>query len=154
MNETGSESPSGRRGAARELDAEEMRAVVARNFWAVLSTVDGDQPYAVPIIYGFDGAFYAVLRDGRKLRHMDANPRVCMNIVEVAELAKTWRSVLVLGTVAFIATDEDMRAAIEVIRAQYPGLPTRSGATMDGLRAQGFRVMKVTVSEMTGRAQG
>ncbi len=144
----------GRRGAARVLEDSEMRAVVGRNYWGVLSTVDPEgQPYAVPIIYGYDGAFYSVLRDGRKLANIDANPRVCMNVVEVEQMAKTWRSVLAFGTAGWVEDDESMRAAIEVMRAQYPGQPTRSGGSMDALRSQGFRVMKMDVSEMTGRAQ-
>jgi hypothetical protein len=40
------------------------------------------------------------------------------------------------------------------MRAQYPGVPTRSGGGMAALRAQGFRVMRLDVEEMTGRAQG
>lgn len=144
----------GRRGAARVLDDDEIRAIVARNFWGVLSTVGPDgQPYAVPIIYGYDGAFYSVLRDGRKLTNIDANPRVCINVVEIEEMAKRWRSVLAFGTARWIDDDEGMRAAIHVIRAQYPGPPARSGGTTDALRSQGFRVMKLVVDEMTGRAQ-
>lgn len=144
----------GRRGPARELESDEIGAVVTRNYWAVLSTAGADQPYAVPIIYGYDGAFYAVLRDGRKIRNMEANPHVCLNVVEVQDMARTWRSVLAVGRAAFVETDEEMRVAIDVIRAQYPGLPTRSGATMEGLRSQGFRVLRMDVMEMTGRGQG
>ena len=144
----------GRRGAARILDDDEMRAIVGRNYWGVLSTVgDDDQPYAIPIIYGFDGAFYSVLRDGRKMQNMDGNPRVCMNVVEVENMAKTWRSVLAFGRAEWVEQDDEMRAAIDVIRGQYPGLPTRSGGGMDALRAQGFRVLRLVVDEMTGRAQ-
>ena len=144
----------GRRGAARVLDADEITAVIGRNYWGVLSTVDADgQPYAVPIIYGYDGAFYSVLRDGRKLANIDANPRVCMNIVEVEQMAKTRRSVLAFGLADFIDDDDGMQAAIAVIRAQYPGIATRSGGSMAGLRGQGFRVLRMVVGEVTGRAQ-
>lgn len=131
-----------------------MRALIGRNYWGVLSTVGVDaQPYAVPIIYGYDGTFYSVLRDGRKLRNLDANPRACLNVVEVEHMAKTWRSVLAFGQATWIEDDAAMRAAIDVIRTQYPGQPTRSGSGMDALRAQGFRVLRLVVDEMTGRAQ-
>ena len=106
---------------------------------------------------GKGGAFAQVelknLRDGRKLTNIDANPRVCINVVEIEEMAKRWRSVLAFGTARWIDDDEGMRAAIHVIRAQYPGPPARSGGTTDALRSQGFRVMKLVVDEMTGRAQ-
>ena len=149
------DAPEQRRPVSRVLDDDEVRAIVVRNFWGVLSTLDpGGQPYAVPIIYGYDGAFLAVLRDGRKVRNIEANPRVCLNVAEVENHAKTWRSVVVTGRASFVDTDEEMQAAIEVMRAQYPGVPTRSGAGMAALRAQGFRVMRLDVEEMTGRAQG
>jgi nitroimidazol reductase NimA-like FMN-containing flavoprotein (pyridoxamine 5'-phosphate oxidase superfamily) len=135
------------------LDAAEMAAIVERNYWGVLSTVDDGQPYSIPIIYGYDGAFYSVLREGRKMRSMAADPRVCMNIVEVENMAKVWRSVLAFGRAGFIVDDEEMARAIAVIRAQYPGMATRSGGSMSGLRAQGYRVLRMTVDEMTGRAQ-
>ncbi len=144
----------GRRGAARVLESSEVDAIIARNYWGVLSTVDAaGQPYAVPIIYGYDGAFLSVLRDGRKMQNIDANPRACLNVVEVEQMAKTWRSVLAFGTAEWVQADDDMRAAIDVIRAQYPGQPTRSGGSMEALRGQGFRVMRLVVREMTGRAQ-
>ncbi len=147
-------SGGGRRRAARVLEGDEIATIVARNYWGVLSTVDPDgQPYAVPIIYGYDGAFYSVLRDGRKLQNIDTNPRVCLNVVEVEQMAKSWRSVLAFGTAEWIESDDGMSAAIEVIRAQYPGEGTRAGRSVEGLRAQGFRVLKVVVREMTGRAQ-
>ena len=147
-------SGGGRRGAARVLEADEIATIVARNYWGVLSTVGPDgQPYAVPIIYGYDGAFYSVVRDGRKLQNIDANPRVCLNVVEVEHMAKTWRSVLAFGTAEWIESGDGMRAAIEVIGAQYPGPGTRADRSVDGLQAQGFRVMKLVVEEMTGRAQ-
>lgn len=143
------------RPGSRVLEHEEVRTIVARNFWGVLSTLDPDgQPYGVPIIYGYDGAFHAVLREGRKVRNMEAHPRVCLNVVEVENGAKAWRSVVITGKVSFVDADEAMQAAIEVMRAQYPGVPTRSGASVAALREQGFRVMRLDVEEMTGRAQG
>lgn len=79
--EAGMQQPS------RDATDDEARQIVARNFWGVLSTVGPDgQPYAVPVTYGFDGAFYAVLRDGRKLENIRANPSVCITVVEVDAL--------------------------------------------------------------------
>lgn len=142
------------RQGSRPLTTAETRAIVARNFWGVLSTVGDGQPYAVPIIYGYDGAFYAVVRDGRKLRNLDENPRACLNVVETTAMAKTWRSALALGRVEWLVDDGAVASALEVIRDQYPGQPTRSGASVAALRAQGFRVMKLVVDELTGRGSG
>ncbi len=148
---TGTTKGGGSRIPPRVLTAEEVRALVGRNYWGVLSTVDNAQPYAVPIIYGFDTAFYAVLRDGRKVRNLEANPRACLTVVEIEHLATAWRSVVAVGRARWLEQDDAMRAAIDVIRAQYPGLPTRTGAGVDALRAQGHRVLCLEVEEMTGR---
>lgn len=136
---------------SRSATDDEARAIVARNFWGVLSTVGPDgRPYAVPVTYGFDGAFYAVLRDGRKLENIRANPHVCITVVEVDPLAKTWRSVVASGRAEFLESSDDVALAIERLRAQYPGTPTRSGGA-DALAASGARVMRLVPETLTGR---
>lgn len=142
---------AGDRQPSRAATDDEARQIVARNFWGVLSTVGPDgRPYAVPITYGFDGAFYAVLRDGRKLENIRANPHVCITVAEVDALAKAWRSVVASGRAALVESKDDMTRAIEVLRAQYPGTPTRSGGT-DALAASGARVMRLVPETLTGR---
>lgn len=136
---------------SRAASSDEAHEILARNFWGVLSTIGPDgQPYAVPVTYGFDGAFHVVLRDGRKLENIRANPYVCITVVEVDPLARTWRSVVASGPVELVESSDDVTRAIEALRAQYPGTPTRSGDA-DALAASGARVMRLVPVKMTGR---
>jgi uncharacterized protein len=159
--QTGAGAPAGRQTKApatgrrsRDMDEAETLAVVERNYWGTLSTADGDLPYAIPIIYGYDDRrFYVVMGKGRKMDAMEANPHVCLTIVEVEEMARRWRSVLASGTVDWVEGDDAVAAAIDVIRRQYPGLPVRSSAGAPALAAMGFRVARITADTMTGRAQ-
>jgi len=144
---------SKRRGS-RDMSAEEIEAFLARNFWGVLSTAAGDEPYAVPIIFGRQGSrFYSVVGPGRKVENIEANPRVCLTVVEVEDMARRWRSVVVLGNAGWVDDEAGVGAALDVIRAQYPGAPTRSSSGAAGLAAMGFRVLVVEGAEITGRIQ-
>src|SRR5512141_1031699 len=87
-----------KRRTARDLTPDEVNALIADNFTAVLATVADGQPYAVPFIYGYEeGAFYAVLSPGRKVRNIEQNANVCITIVQTWDGAKRWRSVVATG---------------------------------------------------------
>jgi len=97
------------------LDDAECRDVLSKQRLCVLAMVDGDEPYAVPVYYGFDGErMYLGVAEGRKTSVLDRNPRVCVTVSEPGA-RDSWRSVLVAG-VARAITDVDERArAIEVM---------------------------------------
>lgn len=97
------------------LDDAECRDVLANQRLCVLAMVDGDEPYAVPVYYGFDGeTMYLGVAEGRKTSVLDRNPRVCVTVSEPGP-RDSWRSVLVAG-VARAITDADERAcAIDVM---------------------------------------
>ncbi len=146
--QNGVEKPAARR--SRALTDEESRAIVARNFIAILSTVGEGQPYAIPFIYGFDDqAFFAVLSPGRKARNIENNARVCVTIVETEDNAKRWRSVIALGTASWVDGVMKLGHALNTIRKQYPGNPIRSAPGLSALK--GYHVMRVDVEELTGR---
>ena len=149
------EKPAPRAASARVLEPVDIAEIVARNFWGVLATAGTDaQPYAVPIIFGYDGAFYAVLRPGTKLENLRANPHACLTIAEVTPDAKVWRSVVAQGVVDILEDAAEVDGALEVIRAQYPGEPTRRSQGAASLAAGGFHVMRLRPTTLTGRAQG
>jgi nitroimidazol reductase NimA-like FMN-containing flavoprotein (pyridoxamine 5'-phosphate oxidase superfamily) len=140
--------------APRDLSPEECRALIARNYIAVVATVGAGEPYAIPLIYGFeDDQFFFVTGDGRKMRNINAQPRVCITIVETGEQGKNWRSVLAFGEVAWLSDDSAIDHALAVLRRQYPGQATRSSGGPAALARAGFKVACVTCREISGRAQ-
>lgn len=146
----GGEGQGKRSRTARPLTDEEVSGVIARNFIGVLSTAADGQPYAVPLIYGFDdGAFFAVLSPGRKVRNIEQNPNVCVTIVETEDMGKRWKSVVATGTASFVDEDAALEKALDAIRRQYPGIPVRSAGGTAALH--GFLMLRVSVQELTGR---
>ena len=147
------EQPRPGRRASRELSGEEVDAVIAGNFVALLATVDEAQPYAVPFIYGYEpGRFFGVLSPGRKVRNIERNPNVCVTIVQTEDNARRWRSVVATGKASWVEGVLNLGHALNTIRKQYPGNPMRSAPGLSALK--GFHMLRVDVETLTGRGQG
>ncbi|MEN8144462.1 MAG: pyridoxamine 5'-phosphate oxidase family protein [Gemmatimonadota bacterium] len=140
-------------GDSRPLDDGEVQELVERNWWGVLSTVGDTHPYAVPVVYGYDGEhFYIASRSGRKVEHIEARSGVCLNIVEVGRPGEHWTSVLVTGAAELVADAKGHLAAILALRRQA-GITARNVDPRDLARMAAARVIRVCPSEITGRAR-
>jgi nitroimidazol reductase NimA-like FMN-containing flavoprotein (pyridoxamine 5'-phosphate oxidase superfamily) len=114
--------------------------------------VDGVEPYAVPVFYGFDGEdLYLGIAEGRKTRALDANARLYIVVTEVGP-GDTWRSVAVAGRArmlvepgrqigidALIAHNRRVKASTD----EVPSVPRRPA---------GGRVVRVEQAVVTGRS--
>jgi uncharacterized protein len=83
-----------------ELTPAECREVVARASLGRLACARHDQPYVVPIQLSYDlesESLYAFSTVGQKIEWMRANPKVCVEIDEIADKLH-WTTVLVFGT--------------------------------------------------------
>lgn len=102
--------------------------------------------YVVPVIYAYDGeAFYVYTVEGRKVRMMRANPRVCFEVDEYE--AGGWRSAIVQGR--YEELDEaGAERALTLLAARFP-----SSGSSRRPRAEGTPVaFRIVVDEITGRA--
>jgi hypothetical protein len=102
--------------------------------------------YVVPVIYAYDGeAFYVYTVEGRKVRMMRANPRVCFEVDEYE--AGSWRSAIVQGR--YEELDEaGSERALALLAARFPA----SGNSRRP-RAEGMPVaFRILIEEITGRA--
>jgi nitroimidazol reductase NimA-like FMN-containing flavoprotein (pyridoxamine 5'-phosphate oxidase superfamily) len=136
----------------RELTRAEIDQLIGRNFWGVLAMSLHDEPYAVQIIYGFDGQnFVFANANGRKLATLQENPRVSLVITEVEEYGKRWRSVVARGRVEFIQDLGPKLAAFDTLRKQIPITPQR---VRDAAKLVTAQVARLVPSEITGRAAG
>jgi hypothetical protein len=82
-----------------ELTAHECREVLGRASLGRLACCRADQPYVVPVFLYFDGdnqCFYGFATVGQKIDWMRSNPRVCVEIEDVADQTN-WTTVLVFG---------------------------------------------------------
>lgn len=103
--------------------------------------------YVVPVIYAYDGAgFYAYSLEGRKVRMMRANPRVCFEVDEYDGLGG-WRSAIAQGTFEELA-GADAERALALLTERFAG---RGGQRRT--RGEGPAVaFRIRIDEVTGRA--
>ncbi len=79
------------------LTQEESIGLLGRSHLARLACVSGGEPYIVPINYVLDGVFlYSFSTFGRKIEWMRANPRVCVEVDDIAH-NRNWESVVATG---------------------------------------------------------
>ena len=135
------------------LSDAQCREVLARQRMCVLSVVDGAEPYAVPVFYGFDGEdMYLGIAEGRKTRALDANPRVYIMVTEVGP-GDAWRSVAIAGCARMLTEDTERQRAIDVLIAhnrRFRGRDSEPGALPR--RPAGGRVRRIDQSLVTGRS--
>jgi len=93
-----------------EMSRAETDALLARNETGVLSLARGDEPYAIPISYGYDAetrTFFLRLvstPESEKREFLSSSPAVRLVVSEETE--PEYRSVVAQGTLREVSTDE------------------------------------------------
>lgn len=91
---------SGRIGAimvVHEMTEEECHALLARTSLGRLACALENQPYVVPVYFAYEPNYiYVFSTAGQKIEWMRANPKVCVQIDEIASESQ-WRSVIATG---------------------------------------------------------
>ncbi len=139
-------------GVSREMTGEEIEVLLARSWWGSLATVEKEGPYAVPVIYGYNGRdFYVASRPGRKISNLEKNPAVCLTVVEAESLGGAWSSVVVLGNAGLVHGFRGHVSAIRALRGQVG----RGGKVnpKDIARMAEARVIRISPREITGRVR-
>jgi nitroimidazol reductase NimA-like FMN-containing flavoprotein (pyridoxamine 5'-phosphate oxidase superfamily) len=83
----------------RELSEAENAAVLGRSELGRLATSRNDQPYIIPIHFSFAPerkCLYAFSAVGQKIDWMRANPKVCVEVEDIAD-PDHWTTVLIFG---------------------------------------------------------
>jgi nitroimidazol reductase NimA-like FMN-containing flavoprotein (pyridoxamine 5'-phosphate oxidase superfamily) len=127
-----------------------------------LALAANDEPYLVPVSFGYDGAaiYFHTAPEGRKLDILARNPRVCFEFERNVELVRHptracrwtlhYESVIGTGRVTEMLGEADKLAGLNEIMAHYSGrewemTPTAIEAT---------RVWKVVIDEVSGKRSG
>lgn len=80
-----------------EMSEKECRGLLSRTSIGRLGCSQADQPYVVTIYFAFEPDYFYVLSTlGQKIEWMRANPKVCIEIDEIAGESQ-WASVIVNG---------------------------------------------------------
>jgi nitroimidazol reductase NimA-like FMN-containing flavoprotein (pyridoxamine 5'-phosphate oxidase superfamily) len=148
------------RKAKREIrDEAELAELIRCTEYGVLSMVDGDAPYAVPVNLAWDGRYFYIhcATEGKKLDILRANPQAHISLTPEARLVAgdarhpcactmRYRSVLVAGRAEILPPGGDERARRKaylclVARSRPDGLPpdepnAPGGPEPDGLNTE------------------
>jgi nitroimidazol reductase NimA-like FMN-containing flavoprotein (pyridoxamine 5'-phosphate oxidase superfamily) len=81
-----------------EMTEQECRELLGQSTLGRLACAQGDQPYVVPVNFAYElDYFYVLSTVGQKIEWMRSNPKVCVEVDEIASQSE-WRSVVVNGT--------------------------------------------------------
>jgi uncharacterized protein len=81
-----------------EINEQECHEALARANSGRLGCSLNDQPYVIPVYFVYDeGYAYFLGTEGRKIEWMRRNPKVCLQVDEIASETE-WTSVIALGT--------------------------------------------------------
>lgn len=119
-----------RRSERQIVNRIEIDAVIRSCQVCRVGFTDGNEPYIVPMCFGYDGEwfYFHCAQKGRKLDLLRRNPRVCVELDEVvsmvpAENACGWtmrfRSVMGAGVAEIVEGMEAKQAGLTVIMNQY-----------------------------------
>jgi nitroimidazol reductase NimA-like FMN-containing flavoprotein (pyridoxamine 5'-phosphate oxidase superfamily) len=133
----------------------ECRAVLDRQRLCIVSVVDGAEPYAVPVFYGFDGeTLYLGTSEGRKTRALDVNARVYIIVTEVGP-GDSWRSVAISGMARTLTDEVERQHAIDVLVAHNRRVRAANAPRdVAPQRRTGGRVIRIEDAILSGRAFG
>ncbi len=106
-------------------DKEWMRAFLRAASVGHVATLWDDQPFVTPTSFWFDEANHRLIFHsniaGRMRANLERNPKACLEASEMwkllpsniaLEFSLQYRSVMVFGTVRFLESDEEKRAAL------------------------------------------
>jgi nitroimidazol reductase NimA-like FMN-containing flavoprotein (pyridoxamine 5'-phosphate oxidase superfamily) len=113
--------------------------------------------YVVPISYAYDGeAIYGHSTEGLKLEMLRANPRVCIEIDHVENLAN-WQSVIAWGRFEELTGEAAMHAMQKILARFSPMMTSPSNTPTHGAvpaqhsgRANGA-IYRIVLEEKSGR---
>ena len=141
------------------LNPHECREVLGRCDLGRLGCARFDQPYVVPIHFSFDSdrdCVYAFSTVGQKILWMRENPKVCLEVDEIAD-KDVWTTVLAFGRYEELhrnADDREARGRAEALFAtRYEwGLP--AAAKIAGREHHDMVLYRIQIDRLTGRRAG
>jgi len=138
----------------REIDEIIRAALVCR-----IAFANGDEPYVVPISFGYDGKslFIHTAKRGRKIEFIENNSRVCFE-VEANVALKTdegdacqwtfeFESVIGYGTIIELDSAEEKSRGLNQIMLHYSGREW----DIDEAATATTRVWRIDVESVTGK---
>ncbi|MDA3837431.1 MAG: pyridoxamine 5'-phosphate oxidase family protein [Candidatus Delongbacteria bacterium] len=116
-------------------DKKVIEKILKKAIWCQLAMTDGDQPYIIPLNYGYhDNALYIhCAKKGKKLDIIRKNPKVAFNVTlddEYLEglLTMKFQSVNGFGKAYIIEDEEGKREALNCLTGHFGAEPVHHSA--------------------------
>ena len=138
---------------SKVLSEKEALAFISAGKIGRLGCVDNGEPYVVPINYFVeDGSIYSHSLPGRKIDAMQAHPRVCLQVDQIADDFH-WRSAIAFGNFEEIHVPTERRAILSKLLARFPLLtPVESVMAQDAAALDSI-VFRIHIDRVTGVAE-
>ena len=139
-----------------ELNTAECEEILARSDVARLACSRHDQPYIVPIHFSFDAlrkCLYAFSTVGQKIDWMRQNPKVCVEIEDVAD-KNHWTTVLAFGRYEEMddsPADRAARNSAEQLFSKRPEWWLPAAAKVGSGEHHAMVIYRIQIDRMTGR---
>jgi len=138
-----------------------LEEILRENQVGRLGTAVDGRPYVVPMnfVYTNDRIILHTHRDGKKVKDVQRNPRVCFEVDsgeiiegdDPCEYSWRYRSVIANGTAAIIEEPEEKLKALRLLSDKYA---FGKGRRLDQEKVKRFNdllVIEIKVDEMTGK---
>jgi nitroimidazol reductase NimA-like FMN-containing flavoprotein (pyridoxamine 5'-phosphate oxidase superfamily) len=147
------------RRSEREIkDRAAIDAIIRQCQVCRLGLSDGEEPYIVPLCFGYDGEtlYFHSAPEGKKVDILRNNSRVCFEFdipegMREAEQGCRWgikyRSVIGFGTAEIMDDQEGKKKALKIMMAQYSG---KEYTFPDDVVTK-TAVIKVVIARVTGK---
>ncbi len=138
-----------------DLTFDECMELLTGEQVAHLGVVTERGPYVTPLSYVFSGERLAFrTRPGERLRALDSDPRVCVEVSRYNSETGDWVSVVARGTAARVTDDREIQAVTQALLAKYrPAIG--SLLAIGGSPPLGDEVVvAIDLEEITGRSSG
>jgi len=140
-------------------DKELMLDIIHRTDECYLAMSLNDQPYVIPVNYGFDNntLYIHCALEGKKLDIIKQNPKVCLAFstdidIDMRGTAMTWtthyQSVIAFGKAELVTDLKERQHGMNVFLTHYAG----RGMDFEDKHLAKVMLIKVTISEMTGKS--
>lgn len=136
----------------RPMEDSECWSLLESQRLCVLSVVDGDEPYAVPVFYGLAGHSVILgLSEGRKTRALESNSRVCITVTEIRDNG-FWQSAQITGLAVVLEDEQERQDAIRMLTAHNRRLnPAATGGAPP--RVAPGKIVRIEPKTVSGRAK-
>jgi hypothetical protein len=139
-----------------QLSSPECAEILSRTDVGRLACTHDGQPYIVPIHFSFDGdrtCLYSFSMVGQKINWMRDNPKVCVEVEEVAD-KHNWATVLVFGRYQEIDDSAEEADARRRAWERFQGRPEwwfPAAAKLPSRERHAMVVYRIQIDRLTGR---